>query len=264
MPAYCLIRLLVGGLALDIATAVVSISLFLFSLSHSIQTQGLLRSGSLLVVAFAIALSMEYVGSAHSFLFGNYDYTDRLGPKAFGQVPIIIPIAWFMMLYPAWCTATLLTKHITTRLPHLPSSIAHVAQVFIAALAMTAWDLSLDPRMVADGAWVWFDGGEYFGIPLSNFLGWIITSMLIFTVWKAIDVLVHSGYTHTPEPMTTTHIRMTAHATLPIAAYIIQWLAESVANALFWSGPLVALCVFAGMGLFAVPAAHSLIRRMRV
>ncbi len=272
MPAYCLIRLLIGGVALDIATAVVAMSLFLFSLTHCIETRGWARSLAMLGVAFAIALTMEYLGSAHNFLFGNYDYTDRLGPKALGYVPVIIPIAWFMMLYPAWEVAGLLVskfrewadgKDTETRdkfsMSPLPSSsslsiVLPFIRVGIAALAMTAWDLSLDPRMAADGAWVWRDGGEYFGIPLTNFLGWMLTSALIYVVWLQID--------NAKSKIEETHSQFSIlnFQFLPILAYIIQWLGESVANAVFWGGPSVALCVFVAMGVFALPAATLVIR----
>ena len=115
MPVYCLIRLSGATMLLDLATALVALSLFLFSLTHCIETRGWWRALAMLGVAFAIALTMEYLGSAHGILFGNYDYTNRLGPKAFGEVPVIIPAAWFMMLYPAWETAGLLTRPVKSR-----------------------------------------------------------------------------------------------------------------------------------------------------
>ncbi len=297
MPAYCLIRLLIGGVALDIATAVVATSLFLFSLTHCIETRGWARSLAMLGVAFTIALMMEYLGSAHSFLFGNYDYTNRLGPKALGYVPVIIPIAWFMMLYPAWEVAGLLVskfrewadgKDTETRdkfsMSPLPSSSSlsialPFIRVGIAALAMTAWDLSLDPRMAADGAWVWHNGGEYFGIPLTNFLGWVVTSAMIYAVWvwldrapviprlgeESLERIGNRNDAGIPHSVRNDNIeswlrqRGMTHVSLPILAYIVQWLGESVANAVFWGRPLVALCVFVAMGVFAIPAAILLI-----
>ncbi len=135
---------------------------------------------ALLGSGFAIALLFEHLGSRYGFLFGNYHYTDLLGFKAFGTVPVIIPIAWFMMLYPSWRVAGRLLRKVR-------SGWFVPARIVIGALAMTAWDLSLDPRWVADGGWVWHDGGAYFGIPLSNFLGWFVTAALIFLAWSRID-----------------------------------------------------------------------------
>jgi putative membrane protein len=255
MPAYALIRL-AGDVALTgVATAATAGFLFLFSLAHCIETRGLPRAALMLAVAFAIALLMEYLGSKHGFIFGNYTYTDNLGFKALDQVPVIIPVAWFMMLYPAWETAGLLTQQVS-------GVIRHASRVGIAALAMTAWDLSLDPRMVADGNWIWHDGGLYFGIPLSNFAGWVITSAMIYAVWTGIENFefrILNSELHTQNSKFKIQ-----NFELPVWAYIITWVGESMANALFWGGPAVAVWVFLAMGLFAVPALRILIRGNRV
>jgi putative membrane protein len=257
MPVYCLIRIWGSDALIGIATAATAAFLFLFSLLHCIETRGLPRAAAMLAVAFALALLMEYLGSRHGFIFGNYTYTDNLGYKALGQVPVIIPIAWFMMLYPSWETAGLLAQKFSIQ----NSPFKRVLRVLLAALAMTAWDLSLDPRMVADGNWIWHDGGAYFGIPLSNFAGWIITSAMIYAVWTRID---HFEFRMLNSELSIQHSTFNIqHFALPVWAYIITWVGESMANALFWGGPLVALCVFVAMGLFAVPALRILIRHNR-
>lgn len=237
MPAYALVRLSGDEEALSISTAFTALLLFAFSTAHATQTRGALRASQMLAVAFAIALTMEYLGSKHGLIFGAYRYTELLGPKVLGQVPLIVPLAWFMMLYPSWAVAGTLTS-------------SPLSRTLLAAGAMTAWDLSLDPRMVADGAWVWEDPGalHYFGIPLSNFVGWFITAWLIYLAWLTID--------RAPQP---THL---SAAALPVLAYAIVWVGESVANALFWGGPTIAVCVFLAMGLFAVPALLRLRRSL--
>lgn len=50
---------------------------------------------------------------------------------------------------------------------------------------MTAWDLAMDPMMVASGHWIWEVEGAYFGIPVQNFWGWWLTSFttLILFQW---------------------------------------------------------------------------------
>ncbi len=255
MPIYCLVRLAGQPDWIGLSTALTAASLFAFSLTYAIVQHGPRRAVAMLMAGFAIALTLEYLGSSYGILFGEYDYTDRLGPKLLGKVPAIIPIAWFMMLYPSWATAGyLLMRFRPTAMP-MPA-----ARVGIAALAMTAWDLSLDPRMVADGNWVWRAAGPYFGIPLSNYLGWFVTAALIYIVWHAI--------TRPEQTSNGADSSATASSSLgfhfwPIWAYIVTWLGESVANAIFWGGPLVALAVFIGMGLFGGPALFSLWRSMR-
>lgn len=254
MPVYCLIRLTGDGALIALSTAATAISLFVFSLAHCIETRGVSRSLLMLGSAFAVALTMEYLGSAHDVLFGTYDYTGLLGPTALGYVPVIIPLAWFMMLYPAWEVAGFLVARHAIRNTRLLSRIAYsVFCIVIAALAMTAWDLSLDPRMTADGAWIWQDVPmlNYFGIPLSNFIGWLVTSSLIYCVWMVLERTSHRSPLFTP------------HSALPIWAYVITWIGEGMANALFWGGPGVAVWVFVGMGLFGAPALWLLVKGQR-
>lgn len=258
MPVYCLARLAGNPTLIGLSTAFTAISLFAFSLGYCVETRGLRRSALMVLSAFAIALTMEYLGSEHGVLFGHYDYTDNLGPRALGKVPIIIPIAWFMMLYPAWVTAgTLVERALARASVHasvcaIPSAGRSALRIVVAALAMTAWDLSLDPRMVADGNWIWRDGGAYFGIPLSNYLGWFVTAALICGTWALMRV---ECFTHAPTEASSKALFWTIkHAHLPVWAYVVTWLGESVANIAFWGGPAIAASVFVGMGVFAAPA----------
>jgi lycopene beta-cyclase len=241
LPVYCLARVtgdvtLIGG-----STAITCASWFFCALTHCNESVASARTGMMLFSGFAIAWLFEHLGSQFGFLFGNYSYTDLLGIKL-GGVPIIIPVAWFMMLYPAWVTAGFLTRN-------THGVIGALVRIVLGAGAMTAWDLSLDPRWVADGAWVWHNGGAYFGIPLSNFAGWFVTAALIFAVWHLLPANRQAG----PQPA----------GPLALWIYIITWLGESVANLLFWSGPLIALIVFSAMGIFGLPVLIAEIRRLR-
>ena len=53
----------------------------------------------------------------------------------------------------------------------------------VGGMVMTAWDLVMDPIMVAGGNWVWDKGRAYFGIPLQNFWGWWLTICTTFTLY---------------------------------------------------------------------------------
>ncbi|RMG63836.1 MAG: carotenoid biosynthesis protein [Chloroflexi bacterium] len=267
MPVYCLVRLSGQQALTGLSTAFTAISLFSFSLAHCSETRGIRHSSLMLLASFAIALTMEYLGSTYGLIFGNYDYTDNLGPKALGKVPIIIPVAWFMMLYPAWSVAEVLVarrrnaRH-DTAARHL---VLPIVPIGIAALAMTAWDLSLDPRMVADGNWVWRDGGAYFGIPLSNYVGWFLTSALIYGAWHGIErsLLRWPKTERIAQTPRASHRSPLDFRLLPVWAYVVTWLGESLANALFWGGPAIAAAVFAGMGLFGGPALWTMLRMSR-
>ena len=51
----------------------------------------------------------------------------------------------------------------------------------LAAMVMTSWDLAVDPTLSTLGRyWIWRDGGAWFGVPVSNFGGWLATNYLIY------------------------------------------------------------------------------------
>jgi len=51
----------------------------------------------------------------------------------------------------------------------------------LASVIMTAWDLAMDPNWsTMDRAWIWHEGGAFFGVPLTNFLGWFLTGTLYY------------------------------------------------------------------------------------
>jgi uncharacterized membrane protein len=241
MPVYCLVRLYGDASSLWIATALTCGCWFACTLAAAHKQLGSLRTLAMLFSGFAFAFATEYLGSRYGLLFGEYSYTALLGYKLLGQVPVLIPTAWFMMLYPSWKIAGQLTTMLKLRTTKIPQ---RALRVVLGAAAMTAWDLSLDPRWVADGAWVWPHGGIYFGIPLSNFVGWFVTATLIFCVWTLIDRRAHTAH----------------ESRLPQWVYATTWIGESMANVFFWSGPLIGAIVFVAMGVFALPVVRRELR----
>src|ERR1700722_3039050 len=53
-----------------------------------------------------------------------------------------------------------------------------------ASFVMVSWDLTFDPAASTIGqSWIWHDGGAYFGVPVSNFLGWYLTIFVFFQLF---------------------------------------------------------------------------------
>ncbi|RMF48927.1 MAG: carotenoid biosynthesis protein, partial [Chloroflexota bacterium] len=61
----------------------------------------LMRTGLTVIL---LGWAVEWIGHQTGFPFGFYSYTERLQPQL-GGVPLLIPLAWLMMLPPAWAVA---------------------------------------------------------------------------------------------------------------------------------------------------------------
>jgi uncharacterized membrane protein len=146
----------------------------LFSVLHCARIGGWPRTGLFFALAAIVSFLFEEIGVRTGLIYGPYHYSDLLGSKL-GHVPILIPLAWFMMIYPSWLVARALL-----RAAHTDSVAGIIAVALIASIVMTAWDAVMDPGMAAAGVWVWENGGPYFGVPLRNYFGWLLTTFVVY------------------------------------------------------------------------------------
>lgn len=139
---------------------------------YFVQAQwGLQRALLTFAIVAVLTWGAEFIGHNTGIPFGEYSYTSSLQPQIAG-VPLLIPVAWFMLLPSSWVMAQLI-------IGKRDSVSKHIAFVLVSALALTVWDLFLDPQMVAWGFWEWANPVGYFGIPYINYFGWFLVSALV-------------------------------------------------------------------------------------
>ncbi len=148
-------------------------------LLHAAWAFGWRRALGLFVAAVGIALGAELVGTRTGFPFGDYAYTSLLGYRILGLVPIPIPISWFYMLY---CALAMCARVLPARNDGRTRWIWAGA----AAAMLTAWDVAMDPAMVHTSHWVWREPGVFYGMPLTNWIGWFGTGLIIARTMLAI------------------------------------------------------------------------------
>jgi len=167
--------LLPGGLSS--LTAVVAIC----SLAHAWYSLGGRHTLAFFGLSAVVSWIYEQAGVATGLVFGAYHYTGYLGARL-GDVPLLIPLAWFMMIYPSYVISNLAIERRATGTPQGVARLVRLAAV--SAVVMTLWDLVIDPILSGPSvrAWVWEAGGPYFGIPIQNYAGWLLTT---FTVYLA-------------------------------------------------------------------------------
>lgn len=169
--------------------------LHLLILVTFVVVHGALRYGLNGVAAFAIICLLvsnlfENLGVATGFPFGPYHYTDALRPKL-GYVPLLIGPAYLGVGYLSWVLGTVLVGDVKRG----TDAFTTFATPLIAAFIMVLWDLAMDPSASTVGKWwIWHGGGGFFGVPLSNYLGWYLT---VF-VFMQIFALYLNAYA--PEP----------------------------------------------------------------
>jgi uncharacterized membrane protein len=216
--AYMLVALLLGG----------------FSLSHAIYTLGPRHALALFALTALISLTFEAVGVSTGAIYGPYHYTDRLGPKVF-DVPLAVPLSWFMVIYPSYAMANYLGDGcvVSKARPGLGRLIGLAA---LSAMLMTAWDLALDPQMVFYGNWVWHVEGAYFGIPVQNFAGWLVTTLAVYLAYRALETR------WLPRPMGTAP---PAFARLPLIIYALLAFGYAIGYVLLGRPALALIALFA-------------------
>lgn len=208
-----------------VATTQVVVALFAgASISHAWVHRGARWALAYVAITWTYGLVIEYVGTTTGFPFSPYEYTDVLTPQVFG-VPMLVPLAWSMMAYPALLVGRRLVR-------------GAAARIAVSAYALSSWDLFLDPQMVAEGYWVWLSDLPGLPgvpqIPMVNYLGWLAGSVVLM-----------AGLSRLPD--------IPAPEGVPAVLYGWTWIGGIVANAVFLGRPWVALWGGVAMGVVALP-----------
>ena len=213
-PLFAELPRIPGGIGIK------TLFMMLFSIFHAAYVLGWRHTLLFFGITVAVSWSYEHVGVETGLIYGAYHYTDALGLKL-GHVPIIIPIAWFMMIYPSYIIANLIGsgRQMMTRDKknnnNNPITLVQILWLsFLSAVIMTAWDLVVDPYLSGptERAWIWEDGGQYFGVPLHNFGGWLLTTFTIYFIFRLLSKRKFQMHT-SRRPLTTSIIL------LPLISY---------------------------------------------
>ncbi|MEV6926967.1 carotenoid biosynthesis protein [Dactylosporangium sp. NPDC051485] len=219
------------------ALVVVTVAIgFLLSVGHAYASRGPRAAALLVLITAGGGLAVEAAGRSTGYPFGDYDYTGALGPRLLG-VPLVIPLAWTWMAWPAWVAAA----RLTTR---------PVARVAVAGAGLAAWDLFLDPQMVSQRYWLWHTTSLALpgvaDIPLTNYLGWLGVAVALMALLRLAlgDDPARPG---DDAPM--------------YAMYLWTYVSSIMAHGIFLGLPASAAWGAVGMGLVAIPLAVRLWRR---
>ncbi|WP_233496013.1 carotenoid biosynthesis protein [Geodermatophilus sp. TF02-6] len=188
MPAVLLVLTaiaypLTAGAARDAVSWTIVLLGALVSVAHAAVSRGARTGAGVGLLTAATAVLFEAVGLAAGVPYGEYTYSDDLGPTLLG-VPFLVPLAWLMMAWPSWLLARRLTRDVR-------ADRRRPARVAVAAAVFAGWDVVLDPQMVQAGYWTWTHPAPSLPgivtVPLTNLAGWLLAGVVLMTL---LDLLV--------------------------------------------------------------------------
>nr|WP_321169444.1 bisanhydrobacterioruberin hydratase [Halohasta salina] len=109
---------------------------------------------------------IEYVGVSTGWPYGEFAYGISLGPMV-GEIPAALPVFFLPIVLNTYVLSLLLLGE------RRDSRWLRLGVVIPAVVAM---DVVLDPAAVSLGFWAYLDGGVFYGVPVSNYAGWVLSA----------------------------------------------------------------------------------------
>ncbi len=176
------------------AAGIQFLALLGFVLVHASLAGGWPGAFAFFAIMGAASFVLEAISIATGVPFGFFHH-NTAGPRLLG-VPMAVPIGYAVFGWPAWAqTMTLMRSLGTTSRATLLS--APVVGTFLLAGYDYPWDPIGATVLKVHG---FRDPSGLFGVPLSNFLGWLVTG------WVAFQILarVQRGFVRTSAAETMT------------------------------------------------------------
>jgi len=167
-----------------------------------------------LVVCLVVSNILENTSILTGFPFGHYHYTSR--PMLF-LVPWFIGPSYFATAYLAWMVGVVLIGDVRREV----SWFTTVAVPVIGAAVMVMWDLTFDPTAsTIKHFWVLEQGGGYFGVPLTNYVGWFFTVYVFLQLFALFLRFRRAGADSLPLPASYYAQAVASYAVIGVAAVL--------------------------------------------
>lgn len=159
---------------------------YVFAFLISFLVIGFLNRGAgrtflFLFLGYSIAFLSEFSSIQNGFPYGMYHYVyeNMRGELMLGGVPVWDSLSYSFMAYAGYEMADYF--------------LGERWKIPAAALLMVLLDVVADPLAVRGERWflgrIFFypDGGAYFGVPLSNFAGWLLVASMILLTYRFLE-----------------------------------------------------------------------------
>ncbi len=173
-----------GSTAAAISGALQGLLLVAIVLLHATICYGWRGSLAYLLIATVVTFALEANSIANGFPFGYYVHHGAPGPAPLG-VPVSVMAGYVVFGWFAW----MLAKLIVCRGLAYENRFNIWLVPVIGGLIFAGFDYPYDPIGSTVRQWWSFrDPGGQFGVPLTNYLGWIFTGWAIFALFGQVEL----------------------------------------------------------------------------
>jgi putative membrane protein len=166
----------------------------------AVSRMGWKRTAVFSLIAYVVAFAAEFSSTRIGIPFGLYHYIDVTRDRELwiSNVPFWDSLSFTFLCYLGWRLGVLLYAPVVVADRDVrvadTRAVAGSWRVCLAgALLMTWLDVVIDPLTVHGDRWFlgrmyyYPEGGIYFGVPLSNFLGWFVVGIVTIRAFQWWD-----------------------------------------------------------------------------
>lgn len=224
----------------EAAVLILTLATTLVSLGGQLPAQNVLLAT---VIIGLIGGAIHSIGALTGIPFGPVIYTGEGGPKLFNALSWFVPFLWIVVILNSRGVARLILR------PWRKLRVYGYWLIGITTLLTLLFDLGLEPFATRlKHYWIWSPTKlpiDWYGTPLSNFLGWLVAAVLILAfstpslmkkkptksgpdyhpliVWLALNVLFIAGSLSDHLTLAATVSGIACAAVIPFAVRGARW-----------------------------------------
>ncbi len=152
------------------------------------------------IAGYLIAFASEKLSITTGFPYGWYYYIDDTSHQELWVwgVPFFDSLSYVFLTYCSYTTALFILSPLATKGMDLITletrAIRHSwAALVLGAFLQTFLDIIIDPVALQGNRWFlgqiygYYEAGLHFGVPISNYAGWLLTSFVLVAAFQRID-----------------------------------------------------------------------------
>mgnify|MGYP001170747339 CR=1 FL=1 len=175
----------------------------------AVLQMGLARTVIFTLLAYSIAFLSEYSSTRTGFPYGFYSYIQATTDKELwiSNVPFMDSLSYSFLSYCSFSLAIFLNNKIVRKksdisIHHFENGMRQKSVLYSSVILFVLLDVIIDPVALRGSKWFlgqiyhYHKHGYYFGVPLSNFAGWMIVGFCIIYLFQLINRRFFSNRAH--------------------------------------------------------------------